>query len=94
MKAVLEFNLDEPEDQQAHKRAVKATDAYLALWATGQEIFRPHRKHGYDDSRINAYLGDGEGKEAEAVFEVISLLEERFYEILTKYGINLDEDIS
>jgi hypothetical protein len=32
MKATLEFDLDKPEEAEAHIRAVKATKAYLALY--------------------------------------------------------------
>ena len=32
MKAILEFNLEESFDREAHIRAIKATDAYLALY--------------------------------------------------------------
>ena len=32
MKAVLEFNLDEFEDESAQMRCVKAKDLALALW--------------------------------------------------------------
>jgi len=31
MKAILEFNLNEPEDVMAHKRCVKSVDMALAL---------------------------------------------------------------
>jgi len=31
MKATLSFNLDEPDDRSAHKRAVSATDLYIAI---------------------------------------------------------------
>ena len=30
-KGILEFNLDDPYDRSAHKRAVSATDAYIAF---------------------------------------------------------------
>ena len=31
MKAILEFDLDDFEDRNSHKRAITATDAYIAL---------------------------------------------------------------
>lgn len=31
MKAILEFDLDLPEDRSAHKRAISATDLYIAI---------------------------------------------------------------
>lgn len=32
MKGILEFNLDNPQDQKAHLRATKATNVYIALY--------------------------------------------------------------
>lgn len=32
MKAILEFNLDEPDDQMAHIRCIKSLDLVLAIW--------------------------------------------------------------
>jgi len=32
-KGILEFDLNEPDDIMAHKRAIKATDMAEALWA-------------------------------------------------------------
>lgn len=43
---VLIFNLDNPEDKQAHKRALKADDMWLAIDTWHQEIFRNLIKHG------------------------------------------------
>lgn len=94
MKAILEFDLNEPDEEQAHKRAVKSTDAYLALWTTGQEVFRPHRKHGYNDPKIMQWLEHPDEQISNATYEVIERLEEMYYEILHKYSINLDEELS
>jgi uncharacterized NAD(P)/FAD-binding protein YdhS len=38
MKAILQFDLDLPEDKEAHLRATKATDAYLVIWDMFQEL--------------------------------------------------------
>lgn len=32
MKAILEFNLDEPFDKEAHLRCIKSTDLALVIW--------------------------------------------------------------
>ena len=40
MKAILEFNLDEPEDRMAHLRAVQSTELALVIW----ESFNGYRK--------------------------------------------------
>lgn len=47
MKAILQFDLNEPEDKEAHLRATKATDAYLVLLDIMNE-FRTVYKYGQD----------------------------------------------
>jgi hypothetical protein len=79
VKGILKFNLEDPHANRAFKRACSATDAYLVLHCIANEIFRPARKHGYDDQSLN----NNE--------EVIGKLEDMFYELLEKYGINLDD---
>jgi len=96
MKAKLEFDLNDYSDKLAHKRAVSSTDAYIALNDIANLIFRPARKHGYDIPRLNELLetsreiitSDGETKLG---YEVISMLEERFYNILGEHGVDLSD---
>jgi hypothetical protein len=45
MKAVLEFDIDDPSDNKAHRRAIAATDAFLALHDI-DNILRQHEKYG------------------------------------------------
>ncbi len=59
MKAILEFNL--PDEEQEFQRAAQASNAYGALWDTTQEVFRPARKHGYPDSRIQSLIAHLDG---------------------------------
>lgn len=40
MKAILEFDLNEPDDRMAHLRCVKSTDMALVIW----EFFYNDRK--------------------------------------------------
>lgn len=83
MKVTMHFNL--PEDAFDYKHAAKGYDYYLALRETADDIFRPARKHGYGNKAIQdciEKLGDG----AE---ELIGLLENEFFEILSDLGINL-----
>jgi len=97
MKAILEFNLDEREDSMNHKRAIKATDAFIALQAIADQIFRPARKHGYGDKRLNELIETsreiigGDGCETHLGSEIISVLEDRFYKILKDLDVNLDD---
>ena len=47
MKAVLEFDLDNPEDRMAHLRCIKSLDMAVALF----EI--THNAHRHADSVVN-----------------------------------------
>lgn len=96
---ILIFPLEDYYEEAGFKRAVKADAAYSALWDIGQEIFRPARKHGYNDKKLNDLLDaykvpstSGYGDYDYPAYEVVSMLEDKFYEILSENGINLDED--
>lgn len=101
MKATLTFNL--PEEESEFQTAVKASDMSLALWEIAQEIFRPARKHGYSDQRIQnlaKHLDVLADKAAGIPFdspetspgatELIAMLEEKFYAILQERSIDLN----
>jgi hypothetical protein len=91
VKAILEFNL--PEEQSEFDLATRAGNMHAALWDIAQEIFRPARKHGYNNQDIQAALNhtdtvttpEGYG----AGTELISQLEKMFYEILEEHKIDL-----
>lgn len=97
-KATLEFSL--PEEQEEFETATKAADYKLALWDVAQEIFRPARKHGYSDAAVQKVLDKADEEivvtdvggfkyEIGAGSELISILEQKFYEILRERGIEL-----
>jgi hypothetical protein len=96
VKAVLEFTL--PEEKEEFDLATKAGDMHSALWHISQEIFRPARKHGYDNSKIQRLLEkadetkvispDGE-EEYGAGTELVSELESMFYRVLEEFNIKL-----
>jgi hypothetical protein len=79
-KAILEFDLNEPEDIQAHKRAVKAVDLSLALWDIEQYL-RGQLKYNDENLTSEAY-------------DALDKAKDKFYEILDEYNISLDELIS
>lgn len=85
-KGILEFNLEEPFEENAFKRATKATDAYLALFDIANNLFRPYRKHGYADQQMQKLFDDNE-----AMYDLMEKLEEMFYEIMERYNVSLDE---
>lgn len=76
-KAILEFNLDEPEDKEAHLRAVKALDMALALWDIEQYL-RAQTKYAPDSM-------------PEVAYDALDKARQEFYEILTNHNISLDE---
>ena len=54
MKATLSFEL--PEEEESFNMAVKGADAHLVLWEMQECLFRPARKHGYSDQRVQTLL--------------------------------------
>jgi hypothetical protein len=81
MKAILEFTL--PEEREEFETAVKAPALQAALWDVAQEVFRPARKHGYVDSRLQKMMEEKDGE------ELIGELETLFFEILRRHGVEL-----
>jgi len=82
-KAILEFDLNDPDDIMAHMRAVKSTDMALVLW----EIVYNIRKR--IDSRIESdeYLDLSQYDIVEKVFDEI-------WEEMKDRGIVIDELIN
>ena len=72
-KAKIEFDLNEPDDVMAHKRAVKALDLALALW----EITH-NTKKGLEWAM--------EGKEIDK-YDALDMVYEKIYEILEEHNI-------
>ena len=79
-KGILEYDLNEPDDIMAHKRAAKSLDMALALW----DITHNTKKS------IEWSL---EGKELDK-YETLDLVYERIYEILEDHNIKLDDLIN
>lgn len=79
-EAILKFDLNDPDDIIAHKRAVKSFDMAMALW----EITH-NTKKGLEWSL--------EGKDLDK-YEVLELVFEKVYEILNDNNINTDELIT
>lgn len=61
MKAILEFNLDEPVDEAAHMRAIKATDMAVVLWDMDQYL-RGLIKYGELDESVDKALQEARDK--------------------------------
>jgi len=79
-KATLEFNLDDPYDQQAHLRAIKSVDMASFIF----QLISNEKKS------IMYQLENRDMKD----WETVNLVFERIHELLDEYGINIDELIS
>jgi hypothetical protein len=75
MKAILKFNLDEPEDALSFARANKGQDYFLALWDIGEQL-RSWEKYGHPF------------KDAD---DALSQIRKDFYRVMNHFNINLDE---
>jgi hypothetical protein len=76
-KAILEYDLNDPDDNMAHLRAVKSLDMALVLW-----------EMAYNAKKSLQY--DIEGKKIEDPYEALDLAFEKLWEELNERGINLD----
>lgn len=76
-KAILKFDLNDPEDVMLHNRCVKSTDMAIAIW----EICHNTKKGlewSFENKEIDKY-------------EALELVYEKIYEILNEHNINSDE---
>jgi hypothetical protein len=89
MKAILEFDLTNPEDREQHTRIFQGQLALDFLFDVEQEVFRPARKHGYPDSPIGRRLNQLIESNPEAG-EIIGLLEDLYYRTKEESGLVLD----
>ena len=78
-KAILEFDLTDPDDARAHMRCVKATDMALVIW----DIMHRMRK----DCINVAVMQDKSSDYIEGINYTIEAIQE----VINKYDINTDE---
>jgi hypothetical protein len=76
MKALIEFNLDEPDDIEAHKRFTNLNAVYIALWEFDQEM--------RNQIKYNTQEYNGEQLDA------LDKLREKFYQIMNDNQIKID----
>jgi len=81
--ATLTFDLNEPDDVQAHLRCVKSTDMAIAIWDIVYEI----RKSTERKLESQETSTDAEFKLHEKIFEEI-------YDTLNERGIKIDDLIN
>lgn len=95
MKAKLEFDLDDPSDRLAHKRAISSTDAYIAL----HDIDNMLRKYTKYSEGISAgdrvAMPEGYHDITETESQLMHILAEiirtKVSVILEDRGVNLDD---
>lgn len=85
MKATIEFNLDDLEDKIKMKDALNAQSYKTTLYDIAREVFRPARKHGYADRKIQDIIEKNDDS-----IELVGLLEELFYKVLDDNEVTLD----
>jgi hypothetical protein len=76
-KAILEFDLNDPDDTMAHLRAVKSLDMALVLW---EMLYNTKKRicSEIEFDKIDAY-------------SAVDKIFEKFHEEMNERGINLDE---
>jgi hypothetical protein len=78
-KAILEYNLDEVDDRDAHLRAIKSLSLTIALWEMDQHL------------RSELKYGTREGELPDEAYKAIERAREKLHEILGENGISFDE---
>ena len=76
-KATIEYNLNDPDDLYAHKRAIKSLDMSLALW----EITH-NTKKGLEWAM--------EGKEMDK-YDALEFVFEKIFEIISDHNVDLED---
>jgi len=77
MKAILEYNLEEPTEAREATRALKALDLSIAIWDITQ-LLRNSLK--YEGLVRNGYLTDDE-------YTVIEKIQEKVHKIIEEHDI-------
>lgn len=79
MKAILEFNLDEPFERTAHLRCVKATDAYLVLYDMQNQFMAINREIEDDEDSVDS--------------TAFKKMHRYFFETLLERNIDIDREL-
>ena len=90
MKTTLTFTAEsntEYDDLRKIKAVLKVNNYQIALMDIANNIFRPIRKHGYENKVINELCNNC----GVSSVVLIGALEEMFYEILNENGLDMEE---
>lgn len=88
MKAILQFNLDNEEDEIKFKEMTSENHSKLqaAMWSFSQEVLRSYRKYSIEGAQLEL-----EGVTPEdAATQMAVHIETKFYEYLSEYEAKLD----
>ena len=95
MKAILEFDLEDPSDKLSHRRCTNATNAYIAMHEFGN-ILRQYLKYNKDISPGSIWtLPEGyhylTEKESELIQHVIRRISVEYNDILEDSKVDLED---
>jgi hypothetical protein len=76
-KAILEYDLNDPDDTMAHMRAVKSLDMALVLWEMAYNIKKRIQTQA-EIEKLDSY-------------DAIEKVFEKFWEEMNERGININE---
>jgi hypothetical protein len=95
MKAILEFDLEDSSDKLSHRRAVNATNAYIAMHEFSN-VLRRYLKYNKDISPGSKWaLPEGyhvlTEQESELILHVIKQISHEYNDILKDSKIDLED---
>lgn len=83
MKYILEYDGDNPQDVEDFHQAVSAKEVFEFLRIVEDNLFRPHRKHGYSTAHVPTQ--DDADHLNKANTDTIDLLERVYYKLKNNY---------
>jgi hypothetical protein len=87
-KAILEFDLNDPDDSMAHLRAVKSTDMAMAIW---EIVYNTKKRLEYKIENDETHPGPAGPLNS---YDVLDLVYKQIWESLDEHGIKIDELIN
>lgn len=83
MKAILRYNLNDPDDAMAYKRANKSLDMAMALWEIIFNVYKQTEREFSEDEKTN-----------DIQYETLEKVFEKIREILNDNEINIENLIN
>lgn len=80
-KAVLEFDLNDPDDRDAHKLMLQASDYSVVLYQICHDLLRGMVRYG-------AHPTDGRAL-TEEEHALVQLISDRVYQIINEHGLEV-----